>query len=50
MPQKKKFKIEKIYDEVDNELKISLPGENLKILIEGIHEDDINKGNVICGK
>lgn len=50
MPQKKKLKITKIFDEIDNELKISLPGENLKILIDGLHEDDINRGNVLCGK
>lgn len=35
---------------MDNEHKISLPGENLKLLVEGLYEEDIERGNVLCGK
>ena len=48
MPYRKVIEITHIYNAEDNRVMYAKPGENIKLKIKGVEEDDIMRGMVIC--
>lgn len=49
MPHQKEITVLKIYDDDDIELAFAEVGESAKLSIKGVEEDEIRRGDVICG-
>lgn len=49
MPQGVKAKIDKLYIN-DAEVSVARPGENVKIRVKGVLDDDVQKGFVLCDR
>lgn len=49
MPNCEKLSIVSIHDEDDQKMAFAGPGESIKIVVKGIEEQYIRRGNVICG-
>ena len=48
MPIKKELQIMEIYDSKDRQIFYAAAGENVKLKVKGLEEDDIEKGYLIC--
>lgn len=48
LPSKQSFEIKEIYDPSDIRIPYAPAGENVKIKVKYIEEDDILRGNIIC--
>lgn len=49
IPHQKELTVLKIFDDDDNELAFAEVGESAKLAVKGIEEDEIRRGDVICG-
>ena len=49
MPNCEKLQIVSIHDEDDEKMAYAGPGESIKLVVKGIDEQYIRRGNVICG-
>jgi len=47
MPYRKPITITHIYNGEDNRVMYAMPGENVKLKVKGVEEDDIMRGMVI---
>ena len=48
MPFRKHFEVTHIFNTQDNRVQYAKPGENVKLKIKGLEEEDIQRGMVIC--
>lgn len=48
MPTRKTFKVKQILNSEDKRMLYALPGENVKIGVKGLEEEDVKRGNIIC--
>lgn len=48
MPYRKPLEITHIYNSEDNRVMYAKPGENIKLKVRGLEEDDIMRGMVVC--
>ena len=49
MPNCEKLQIVSIHDDEDEKMAYAGPGESIKLVVKGIDEQYIRRGNVICG-
>ncbi|CAO3631672.1 unnamed protein product [Mucor fragilis] len=50
MPNKQNTEVTAIYDETENEIEQAMCGDNIRMRLKGIEEDEIMPGFVICSK
>ncbi len=48
MPFKKEFQITHVYNSQDQRVKYAKPGENVRIKVKNIEEEDIKRGYMMC--
>jgi peptide chain release factor subunit 3 len=48
LPQRTPISIKEIYNAKDQRLPFACAGENLKLKVKGVDEDEIGRGDVIC--
>jgi len=49
MPHQKEITVLKVYDDDDIEMAFGEVGESVKLVVKGVEEDEIRRGDVICG-
>jgi len=50
MPQQKDFTVQQIFNSEENSVFYAKPGENVRIKIKGLDEEDLIKGTMICNQ
>ena len=48
LPKRKTFIIKEIFNAKDEKLPYALAGENVKLRVKGIEENEIDRGDIIC--
>ncbi|CAG8554008.1 7267_t:CDS:10 [Ambispora leptoticha] len=48
MPNRRNVEVSAVYNEVEEEIKVGICGDNVRLRIRGIEEEDISTGFVVC--